>query len=280
MSTSPALTDWDTDRGHKWRAQLIPIEATLAPVDGPLIEALSLDVPCRIADIGCGSGGTTRAIAQRAPAGSVVHGLDISPDLIEAARARTPAEAGDIAFHVADMETAAPPPVPYDRLTSRFGIMFFQNPTTAFANVAQWLAPGGRFAFAAWAPPKDNPWMACMREAVAKVVEVPKSDPDAPGAFRYASADGLVCLLETAGFGNVQVIDWRGDVPVGGSLPPEDAAAFSLAAFSIGEALHGADDDARREAHRLLAAHFAGHYRDGAVRMGARVHLVTGTRPQ
>ncbi len=47
-------------------------------------------------------------ILRRAPAGSVVHGFDISPGLIDLARRRPRPDARAIAFEVADMATAAP----------------------------------------------------------------------------------------------------------------------------------------------------------------------------
>ena len=77
MSENPAASDWATARGEKWRKQLSGMEAMLLPVDEPLIRALRLDAPYRIADIGCGGGGTTLKISRRAVAGSVVHGFDI-----------------------------------------------------------------------------------------------------------------------------------------------------------------------------------------------------------
>ena len=61
MSENPAASDWATARGEKWRKQLSGMEAMLLPVDEPLIRALRLDAPYRIADIGCGGGGTTLA---------------------------------------------------------------------------------------------------------------------------------------------------------------------------------------------------------------------------
>jgi SAM-dependent methyltransferase len=87
MNENPAASDWAATRGEKWRSQLAGMEAMITPVDQPLIHALHLDAPCRIADIECG-GGTTLEILRRVPAGSVVHGFDISPALIELARAR------------------------------------------------------------------------------------------------------------------------------------------------------------------------------------------------
>src|ERR1700681_1130204 len=106
MNENPAGADWTAARGEKWRAQLAGMEAMLTPVDEPLIRALNLDVPCRIADIGCGGGGTTLEVLRRARAGSVVNGFDISPALIESARARIRSDERAISFEIADMATA------------------------------------------------------------------------------------------------------------------------------------------------------------------------------
>src|SRR6185312_12449482 len=122
MNENPAASDWSATRGAKWRAQLTGMEAMIMPVDEPLIRALGLNAPYRIAEIGCGGGGTTREILRRARAGSVVHSFDISPALIELARARKGPDERAIAFEVADMATATAPEEPYDRLVSRFAI--------------------------------------------------------------------------------------------------------------------------------------------------------------
>jgi SAM-dependent methyltransferase len=279
MSQNPTASDWAAERGDKWRANVAGMEAMLSPIDEPLIGALRLDAPCRIADVGSGGGATALEIARRAPRGSVVHGYDISPALVEAARARTPPDAPQLAFAVADMATAAPPE-PYQRLVSRFGILFFGDPPAAFANLARWLAPGGRFAFSAWGQPADNPWIASVRDLVAGIIALPPTDPDAPGAFRYADADKLVALLARAGLGELAVHDWRGRLAIGGGLAPADAAQFALAAFSsYGEQLAQAGPAAVDEARRALTAHFAQHREGGVVVMDACVHLVTGARP-
>jgi trans-aconitate methyltransferase len=100
------------------------MEAMLAPVDEPLIRALKLDGGYRIADIGCGGGGTTLEILRQAPAGSVVHGFDLSGVLIESARSRKPYDESAIFFEIADIVTATAPGQLYNRLVSRFGVMF------------------------------------------------------------------------------------------------------------------------------------------------------------
>src|SRR4051812_47761690 len=117
--SQPSTADnWAAERGEKWRSQLVGLEAMLRPVDEPLLSALDLNAPCRIADVGCGGGATTLEVRRRAPAGSVVHGFDLSAALVDVARSRIPSADDGIAFYTADMGTAAPPERPYDRLVS------------------------------------------------------------------------------------------------------------------------------------------------------------------
>ncbi len=192
--------------------------------------------------------------------------------------ARTRTEEDSIVFNVADVARADPPAEPYDRLVSRFGIMFFDDPDAAFSNLASWLGPRGRFAFAVWGPAPDNPWMSIIRESVGTVIDVPPPDPEAPGPFRYGGAEKLLGLLAAAGLGDLDLQDWQGDLPLGGGLPANAAADFALESFSVGDLLAGADEAVLQEVRRLMTARFAEHERGGAVRASARVHIVTGTR--
>ena len=270
-------TDWAGTRGEKWRTHLAGTEATLAPVDEPLIAALALDAPYRIADIACGGGGTTLEIRRRAAAGSVVHGFDVSAALIDVARGRRPPDDRGVDFNIADVAKVVPAE-PYDRLASRFGIMFFDDPAAAFTNLARWLKPGGRFAFAVWGPPAKNPWMATVRQVVSDTVALPASDPEAPGLFRYANAGKLTDLLAAAGFGNLDVHHWHGRLAIGGGLPAADAAHFALASFaSFGELLAQAGGEAVDKARQALTASLLQHEKNGAVSIEASVHIVSGS---
>jgi len=256
------------------------MEAMLEPVDEPLIRALDLDAPCRIAEIGCGGGGTALALARRAPKGSLVHGFDLSSSLVALARGRTVPADSSLAFDVADMAVATASDGPYDRLVSRFGVMFFEDPPAAFANLVGWLSPGGRFAFAVWGAAAENSWMTTTRQVVAAVVDLPSPAPDSPGPFRYAESAPLLHLLEGAGFDDVEARVWRGALSIGGQLPAAEAARFALASFSsFGEVLDRAGPATIDRAHRMLTARFSGHERGGAVSMDACVQLITGVRP-
>jgi SAM-dependent methyltransferase len=274
----PAASDWAGPRGEKWRRQVDGMEATLAPIDEPLISALRLDRPYTIADVGCGGGATTLAIRRRAPLGSVVHGYDISPALIEVACRRISSADDTISFDIADVATAAPPIPPYDRLLSRFGIMFYDDPPAAFTNLARWLASGGRFAFAAWDQPANNPWFSMVREVVADIIDLPPLDLDAPGPFRYGVADTLLALLNRAGFTELEVRDWHGELAVGGGLSAAEAATVSLTSFSsFGELLAKAGEEAVARAHEAVTERYSKFERNGIVRLNASVHVFTGS---
>ena len=78
--------DWAGDMGLKWLASLSLFEEMIAPIGDALLGRADYRDGETVIDLGCGGGATTLAIAQSvAPTGQVM-GVDISPDLVAAAR--------------------------------------------------------------------------------------------------------------------------------------------------------------------------------------------------
>lgn len=281
MKTLENPYDWSGSKGEKWLAHMPRMERMLSVVDGPLVEALELQQPCRIADVGCGGGATSRSIVWAAKPGSVVHGYDVSGALVDAARAvssrSSVAAHSELDFFVSDMGRATPPDLAYDRLCSRFGVMFFEHPQTAFSNLLKWLRPGGSLAFAVWGDPKQNGWLGVVREEVAKAIEVPASLPDAPGPFRYADGQAFARLLTDSGFVAVEVKVWRSELPLLGTA--SEAAKFALTSFSsFAELLSQASQSDRDRVEQALTQRLAPHYREGSVFLPCAVNIVTARR--
>jgi SAM-dependent methyltransferase len=229
----------------------------------------------RVVDIGCGGGATTIEIGRAVGAGGEAIGVDVSQGLIETARQRA-AGAGNVRFLVADAGSAKLDGAPYDRLFSRFGIMFFPDFPAAFANLRKMLRNGGRADFSAWAPASENGWIIEMQGILAKHVELPKPAPNAPGPFALQDVDFARPLMENAGFRDVAFDLWRGEQLVGGSgAGPEQAADFVLGAMSFGEALKDKPASVQEQVRGELVALFAAHHRDGAVRMPAGAWLIS-----
>jgi hypothetical protein len=97
--------------------------------------------------------------------------------------------------------------------------------------------------------------MTTVREVVAGIIDLPPSDREAPGPFRYADAGQLLSLLDRAGYGELDAAEWRGALPIGGGLPAAEAASFALESFSsFGELLAEAGNQALNDARQALAA--------------------------
>ena len=144
-----AHDDWSGAAGRRWLAQLDRFEAMIAPIGDALLARADVRPGERVIDLGCGGGATTRALAQAVGPDGAVLGLDISPDLIAAAQARSTGGGAQLRFLCADAATASFPGAPYDRIVSRFGGMFFADLTRAFA--AHHDAEGGvRLPARAW----------------------------------------------------------------------------------------------------------------------------------
>ncbi len=275
--TSVFADDWSGEMGQRWLRNVDHFEAMLEPIGTALLDRAAIAPGERIIDLGCGGGATSRAIAARVGPQDAVLGLDISPDLIVAARARAGADFPALRFFCGDAASAILPAAPYDRLVSRFGSMFFADPVAAFRHLRTQLVPGARFDLAVWGPPRDNVWMMAVMGVIRAHVEVPPATPRAPGPFAFEDIDYLRDLLADAGFARVDIDDWRGDQAIGGpGRTPAEAADFALGSMSAARVLSEAGADvmaaARADLERVYAEH---HDSEAGVRLGARAWLVT-----
>ncbi|MGH6741081.1 MAG: class I SAM-dependent methyltransferase, partial [Bradyrhizobium sp.] len=208
------------------------------------------------------------------PEGSVL-GVEVSASLLAKARTRANG-AKNIDFIVADAATVQLDGGPRDRLFSRFGIMFFHDFPAAFANLRRMVRSGGRANFSAWAPAGENRWIIEMQGILAKHIEMPKPEPNAPGPFALQDVDFARPMIENAGFTAVDFDLWRGEQLVGGyGAGADQAAEFVLTAMSFNDALKEKPASARNQVREELTALFAAHHRDGAVRMPAGAWLIS-----
>ena len=77
-----------------------------------------------------------------------------------------------VEFVQADATVYSFKPASVDLLASRFGVMFFADPTKSFSNMHGALRASGRLAFACWREPRENPWMMAPLQAVYKHLKV------------------------------------------------------------------------------------------------------------
>lgn len=187
--------------------RLLKREQLTSAVTPVLLQALALTPGERLLDIGCGTGGATLRAAEVIGPGGAVVGADISKLLVQRATQRA-AEAGasNASFHAADMQTAQLDSRPFTAAMSQFGVMFFDEPVDAFANLRTHLCPSGRLCFACWQAADQNPWSFASRLTGILAPPPPATARENPtGPFALADPDHVHGLLRAAGFGQVEV---------------------------------------------------------------------------
>ncbi|MEC3953073.1 class I SAM-dependent methyltransferase [Nocardia sp. CDC153] len=98
----------------------------------------------KVLDVGCGTGRPTAEVL--AAAGHDVTGCDVSPGMIEIARAQVPGAR----FELADLRTLDYPPGTWHAVVAFFPLLQLTRAEidAALAKFADWLAPNGLFLFA------------------------------------------------------------------------------------------------------------------------------------
>lgn len=258
MSEAIAADEWAGTMGERWFASVDTYESMLMNVGRASLEHAAFAPGERVIDVGCGGGWTTRRIAAAVAPGGGVLGLDISAALVAEARRRAEREGSpNCGFVAGDAATSVPPGIPYDRLYSRFGTMFFADPARAFVNLHALLRPGGRADFAVWSAPDENPWASGVMAVVRRHIDLPTPAPDAPGPFALADPQRFLALLEGAGFGQCDFRRWQGAQPVGGEGRDAAAAAdFVLEHTHFADALVQAPEATRRAVREEVVALF------------------------
>jgi SAM-dependent methyltransferase len=213
MSETPSanaaqIDYWNAVAGPTWAAFQEQLDRQIEPLGLEAMAALAPAPGERILDIGCGCGQTSAALATRVGASGAVVGVDISEPMLEVARQRPlPAGAATPRFRRADAQVEAlDEGGGYDAAYSRFGVMFFEDPAAAFANIRRALKPGGRLAFVCWRPFALNPWMNIPAAAAAPhLPAMAPPDPLAPGPFAFADDARVRGILTAAGFGEIGI---------------------------------------------------------------------------
>ena len=237
---------WNEQSGPKWVALESLLDQQIGPLGLATIERAKLAARDRVLDIGCGCGQSSLQLGERVAPGGSVLGIDVSTTMLERARARARELGMDhVRFENADAQTFAFAPGAFDLAFSRFGVMFFADPVSAFANVRTAVAPGGRLAFLCWQEIRRNRWMLVPLMAAAQHVPLPEPPaPGAPGPFSLADTARLHEILGQAGWADVVCEPLEGELSLGGRVDLERAVDFALRIGPVGAALREAGEAA------------------------------------
>jgi SAM-dependent methyltransferase len=221
---SEQIAEWNGALGERWVAMQQEIDRIVMPFGNAALKAAAPRPGERVIDIGCGCGDTSIEIARIVGAAGTVLGIDVSQPMLAVARSRGAlANCAHLTFRDGDASEAALP-ANTDLLFSRFGVMFFSQPSPAFSHMRKSLRAGGRCVFVCWRAPRDNPWAMTPLSAARTAMGVTPApaDPHAPGPFAFADEERLRAILSSAGFGAIDA--QRFDAAISLGATPRSAA--------------------------------------------------------
>lgn len=196
--------EWTEDATvSAWRKWQGPMSAFTRGATQAVLEAARLKPGMRVLDLASGVGDPALAIAEAVgPSGHVI-ATDLGPRMIALAEELAHKRGlRNMEFRVANVEALPFPDESFDVVSCRFGIMFFPDQPKAFGECRRVLKRGGRVAFVVWGT-REQLFLATTVGILAKYVEMPKPDPDAPHAFMFGERGLLKARLEAAGFQQV-----------------------------------------------------------------------------
>jgi len=257
---------WNGPGGRTWRDMQAVVDQMLKPLTDLLVETASTPAVSRVLDVGCGPGGTTLALARRLRAKGSVTGIDISEPLITMALERARTEDAPATFVRADAQTHQFEPATYDAVISRFGVMFFDDPVRAFANLRRAARAGAELRFIAWRSPAENPFMTeAERAAAPLLLNIPPREPGAPGPFALQDRQRISSILEQAGWTDIDIRP----LDVSCTFPEEELARYFTRLGPVGRIFPELDEKSRTQLIATLRPAFEPYVHGTEVRFTA-----------
>jgi SAM-dependent methyltransferase len=276
MANTDMAEYWNGRPADVWVTEAEHFDTMLAPFGRRLLAAAALKPGERVLDVGCGNGALSLEAARAiGPAGRVT-GVDLSAPMLGVARRRAVEQGIDVDFVQGDAQITSFDHL-FDVVMSRFGVMFFDDPQGAFANLARAARPGGRLCFVCWQEMFANEWIAVPAMAMVAHVGIPElPEPGAPGPFALADVQRTKGLLESSGWSEVAVEEHKEGMRMG--RDPEGVVAFMLSDEMGRRLVEGKDPEAVRAGTEATLEALQPYAMPDGVVLGGASWLVTARK--
>jgi hypothetical protein len=191
--------------------------------------------------------------------------------MIAVARTRAEREHSAATFLSADAQTHPFERASFDMIVSRFGVMFFDDPVGAFANLRRAASDRAELRCVVWRSAAENPFMTTAeRTATPLLANLPPRSPDAPGQFAFAGRDRVHDIVEASGWSGIDIQP----IDVACGFAADDLPRYLTWMGPVGRLLQEADDAMRTQVIETLRPAFAPYVKGTEVRFTAACWMV------
>ena len=175
---------WDS-AASGWRYWWQVIEKGAQKINDRLIELAKIKQEDKVLDLATGIGEPAVTAAKVVGSKGHVLAVDISPQMLAIARQRAAylKLQGIIEFKESDIESLQLPPLSFDAVLCRWGLMFLPNLDGALTNMFNALKNGGRIATAVWSSQSKTPFVGFPISIIMRELDV--SEPKHFFRFYY-----------------------------------------------------------------------------------------------
>ena len=146
---------WNEKSGPKWVKNEDALNERLSILTNELFFRAKIKASDKVLDIGCGGGDTTFRVSKLLVDAGHVVGADISKTLLNHAKSKF-SDIDTMTFVHCDAQNFSFDENYFDKVISRFGVMFFESPSEAFKNIFGSMRTNGSLNFVCWTNMMEN----------------------------------------------------------------------------------------------------------------------------
>ena len=196
---------WNKGIGQKWVHEDSAMNERFTTLTNEFFKRTKIKKDEKVLDIGCGGGITSFEASKLVGKNGYVLGADISKILLDLAEKHY-SNIQNLEFKYCDVQSYAFEKNIFDKVISRFGVMFFENPIEAFKNIHNSIEDGGSLHFVCWTNVMENEFFTAAANVI--INHLNKGFPEvtrAPGPFAFSEEKYIRQVLIESGFKNIKI---------------------------------------------------------------------------
>jgi 2-polyprenyl-6-hydroxyphenyl methylase/3-demethylubiquinone-9 3-methyltransferase len=266
--SSDLTNSQDTDRALWAAGDYDAVAELIWDVGAALVGTVSVKAGMRVLDVATGTGSVA---IRAATAGADVVGLDIAPELFEAARRRASEAGVEVEWVEGDAEALSYDDDSFDRVFTAFGTTYTTEHDQAANELVRVCKPGGEIVMANWCP---NSFPARLSSLLRRLEQeetrsaIDPSEWGTHGHVRRVLGGQLVLAIEPA---SIDLVFESADAML--AHFEDNFGPLVVARREVDPQLY---DNLRRELRAWIEEHDTG---DGETRVAASYLLVVGHKP-